>query len=287
MTGETQEDERERGLRRIRRFYEISADREWARLEQPTDGRLEFAVHKAWIARHLPPPPARVLDIGGGPGRYSIWLAKRGYSATLADLSPSLLDVAREKAAEAGVELEGIVEANATDLSQFGDGSFDAVLCMGPLYHLVEAGDRNRVALELFRILKPGGAVFATFLNRFQTLAVAINQDIPFFTSYTADIVKRYHETGILDWRNIPGTFNLAYLYYPHEIAPFMEAAGFRTRTMVASQSSVALAQKHLALFADRQSELYEWVLEGLIEQADDPSILGSGFHIMYIGEKP
>src|SRR3990172_3254562 len=110
MTNEQgSEDPRERAQRRVKRFYSISAEREWERLEHPTQGALEFAINKAWIARHLPPPPATVLDIGGGPGRYSIWLAEQGYGVTLADLSPDLLAIAREKSAEAGVQLESVM----------------------------------------------------------------------------------------------------------------------------------------------------------------------------------
>ncbi len=206
---------------------------------------------------------------------------------TLADLSPELLELAREKAAEAGVAIEGFVEANATDLSQFADASFDVVLCMGPPYHLILEEDRQRVVSELLRVLKPGGMVFTAFLNRLQTLPVAVNQDVPFFTPYTADIIKKYHYTGILDWQGIPGTFNLAYLYFPQDIAPFMEGAGFETVELISSQSNMGHIQKDLALFAERQPELYEWALAEFIEQANEPSILGSGFHILYIGRKP
>jgi 2-polyprenyl-3-methyl-5-hydroxy-6-metoxy-1,4-benzoquinol methylase len=287
MSREEPNDERERALRRVRKFYGIAGEREWMRLEHPTDGRIEFAVHKAWIGRYLPQAPARVLDIGGGPGRYSIWLAKQGYRVTLADLSPELLALAQEKATKSGVAIEGFVEANATDLSQFADGSFDVALCMGPLYHLILEDDRQRVVSELLRVLKPGGMVFTAFLNRLQTLRVAVNQDIPFFTPYTAEMVKKTHHTGILDWQGIPGTFNLAYHYFPKEIAPFMEAGGFETVELVSSQSHAGHIQKHMALFAERQPELYEWALAEFIEQANEPSTLGSGFHILYIGRKP
>jgi ubiquinone/menaquinone biosynthesis C-methylase UbiE len=286
-SGEQPEDPREQGLRRVKRFYSISAEREWERLAQPVDGRLEFAVHKSWISRFLPPAPARVLDLGGGPGRYSIWLAEQGYHVTLADFSPDLLALAKEKATEAGVEIEGFVEANAVDISQFADASFDVVLCMGPFYHLVEEADRKQALSELHRVLKPGGTIFAAFLNRLQTLRVLVNQDIPFFTPFTADMMKKYHATGVLDWQGIPGTFNLAYLFWPKDVAPFMESAGFQTTELVASQSSAADRQKDLALFAERQPELYEWIMAEFIEQANEPSILGSGYHILYIGKKP
>src|SRR3989304_2953102 len=69
MSEEAPHDEREKSQRRVRRFYEISAQREWERLESPTDGALEFAVHKAWIGRVLPPPGPRGVGLGGGGGR--------------------------------------------------------------------------------------------------------------------------------------------------------------------------------------------------------------------------
>jgi ubiquinone/menaquinone biosynthesis C-methylase UbiE len=285
MTEQSTTDERERTYRRIRRFYQIAAEREWNRLDQPIDGRLEFEVHKAWISRYLPPPPARVLDIGGGPGRYSIWLAETGYRVTLADLSPDLLEVARARTKEAGVELEAFVEANAVELSAFGDASFDAALSLGPMYHIMEDSDRAAAAKELHRVLKPGAAVFAAFLNRLQVLRVAVNQDIPLFTPFTFDMVQKWHQ-GVLDFP-IPGTFNLAYLYHPADIAPFMEEAGFQTLELVSSQSLAGDVQRHLALFAERQPELYPWVMHELIELANEPAILGSGFHILYIGKKP
>ncbi len=286
MSREGTEEETERSQRRIRRFYQISAQREWERLEHPTQGALEFAVNKAWIARFLPAPGARVLDIGGGPGRYSMWLAEQGYRVTLADLSPDLLAVAREKAAEAGVKLEAVVEANAIDLHQFAEDSFDAVLCLGPLYHLLDEEDRKATANELYRVLKPGGPVFVAFLNRLQALRAAINQDVPLFTAYTWDIVKRWHYEGILDFP-VPGTFSLAYLLHPNDVRPLMEPCGFRTIDLISSQSIAADVQNHLALFKERQPELYPWVLEELIKMANEPTAVGSAFHLLYIGRKP
>ena len=286
MTDAAPADAHEKSFRRVKRFYSIATEREWERLAQPHEGALEFAVNRAWIERYLPPAGSSVLDLGGGPGRYAIWLAGLGHRVTLADLSPDLLALAREKAAEASVKLEDAVETNAVDLACFADDSFEAALCMGPLYHLIHEDDRRRAARELFRVVRPGGRVFVAFLNRLQVLRNAINPDIPFFTPYTFDIVKRWHYEGILDMP-IAGTFNLAYLFHPREVTPFMEAAGFRTLNLVSSQSVAADVQKHLASFKERQPELYDWVLAELIKLADDESALGSSWHLLYIGEKP
>jgi len=279
-------DERDQSIRRVRKFYEISAQREWERLEHPTQGALEFAINKAWIAKFLPQPGARVLDIGGGPGRYSIWLAEQGYRVTLADLSPDLLAIGRKKAEEAGVELEKLVEANAVDLSRFPDGAFDAVLCLGPMYHLLEESDRQTVAGELLRVLLPGGHAFVAFLNHLGALRAAVNQDIPFFTPYTFDIVKRWHYEGVMDFP-IPGVFSPASVIHPRDVAPFMERSGFRTVDLISSQSVAGDVQGHLALFAERQPDLYAWVLEELVKLANDPTIVGSAWHLLYIGSKP
>ncbi len=278
--------EREKSIRRVRRFYEISAQREWERLEHPTQGALEFAINKAWIKKFLPGSGSRILDIGGGPGRYSIWLAAQGYCVTLGDLSPDLLAIAREKADEQEVELEQLVEANAVDLSIFTDNSFDAVLCLGPMYHLLEESDRQAVAGELIRVLKPGGHAFVAFLNHLQALRAAVNQDIPFFTPYTFDIVKRWHYDHVMDFP-VAGIFSPAWVVHPRDVPPLMERRGFRTVELVSSQSLAGDVQAHLALFAERQPELYKWVLDELVELANDPTIIGSAWHLLYIGEKP
>ena len=286
MSGEKKYDERERAQYKVKRYYSISAQREWERLTQPEQGSLEFAVNKAWIEKFLPPAGGRVLDIGGGPGRYSIWLAGQGYRVTLADLSPDLLDVARNQAAEAGVALEAVVEANAVDLSQFRQESFDAVLCMGPMYHLVYEDDRRRAAGELLRVLKTGAPVFTAFLNRLQALRAAVNQDLPVFTPFTFDVLKRWHYEGVLDFP-VPGVFAMAYNALPREVQPLMESAGFQTLEVISSQSIAADVQKHLALFAERQPELYPWVMDELIKLANEPTAIGSAWHLLYIGRKP
>ena len=94
-------------LEAVRQYY-LRFDRsEWTRLERP-EGSVEFAVNTHFLAQHLP-QRGRVLDLGGGPGRYASWLAERGHRVTLADLSPNLLDIARAELNSALVE--DIVEA--------------------------------------------------------------------------------------------------------------------------------------------------------------------------------
>lgn len=284
MTAGPTQQERDNSFHRIQKYYGVF--KEWERLDREEDGALEFTVNKAWIARYLPPAGARVLDLGGGPGRYALWLAEQGYRTTLADLSPDLLAIARQQSKADGVDLEAIVEANALDLAQFKDASFDAALCMGPLYHLIDLEDRTQAARELLRVVKPGAPVFVAFLNRLQALRVAINPDIPFFSTATFELVRRWHEDGIFI-SPVLGVFADSYFAHPGEIVPFMEATGFQTADLVASESIANSVQKHLTAFKERQPELYSWVLDRLINIANEPSIVGNTGHFLYIGRKP
>jgi ubiquinone/menaquinone biosynthesis C-methylase UbiE len=101
-----------------------------------------------------------ILDAGGGPGRYSIELARQGYSVALLDLVPEMLEIARRKAKRAGVKrnIKDFLQGSIDNLSRFQDGSFDAVICLGaPLNHLLSQEQRETAARELVRVAKKRG----------------------------------------------------------------------------------------------------------------------------------
>src|SRR5262245_42331592 len=123
----------------VRAYYATFGEREWHRLTSPADGAVDWTLTCHMLTTCLP-ATGRVLDLGGGSGRHTIWLAQRGYRVVLADLSADLLALAQDKIAAAGVTdaVEALVEADACDLSAWPDQSFDAIVCLGPFYHLPE-----------------------------------------------------------------------------------------------------------------------------------------------------
>jgi len=159
---------------KIRAYY--AQFNEWDRLSRP-EGQIEYSLTCEILDKHLA-KGSRILDLGGGPGRYTIYLVGRGHRVTLADISPVLLDIAKQKVAENDVSenIEDIRTINATDLSAFGSDTFDAVLTFGPYYHLTKRSEREQATSELERVLKPSGLVFATFISRINGLAGLISR---------------------------------------------------------------------------------------------------------------
>src|SRR5207247_1884993 len=142
-------------LSRVQTAYDRDPEREWGRLELGAQDRLEYLITSHALTRHLPPRdrPRHVLDAGGGPGRYTIDLARRGYRVTLLDLSPGLLDLARCRIAKCDpltqANVAAVVTGSIVDLSRFLDDSFDAVLCLGgPLSHVVDSTERRHALRE-------------------------------------------------------------------------------------------------------------------------------------------
>src|SRR2546421_10450493 len=122
-------------MSQVENHYDSGPELEWERLERH---RTEFALTMLTLHEYLPPPPTYILDIGGGPGRYSIALTQQGYTVPLLDLSRRNLTFARSKAHEAGGQLAGYIHGNELSLSQFAEQSYDAVLLLGPVYQLLE-----------------------------------------------------------------------------------------------------------------------------------------------------
>jgi len=270
----------------VRDYYASFGEREWARLENPDDGLVEFTVTRHFLAKYLP-LNARVLDIGGGPGRYAIWLAEQGHRVALADLSPDLLEIARGKIHQAGISerIEAITQADARDLSRWGDASFDAALCLGPFYHLPDPDDRHRAASELNRVLRPGGLVFVAFIPRIAYLrrTLAIPNERPHLCQ--PGFVDRILEEGAF-FNDIPGRFNHGWGVDPPEVSPYFEMYGFSTLALVAAEGIIGDQQRCLSELAESDPEVHQAAFEVVLRTASDPSILGMATHLLYVGKK-
>lgn len=262
----------------VEALYDRDAQREWQRAERH---RTEFTITRRALAQHLPPAPARVLDCGDGPGRYAIELAQRGYAVTLFDLSAGNLALAREKAAEAGVVL-AFEQGTALDLSRFAAGEFDAVLLMGPLYHLLAENERLVALAEARRVLKPGGPLFAAFITRY-----AAHRDAALkYPTEPIEMPGLYEEierSGRLPPRAEPGF--VAYFARPVEVEPLVRRAGFEVAEILAVEGLVgAIEDVRVNALSDAA---WDWWLEANWRAAHDPSVFGAVEHLLVVAHHP
>lgn len=195
--------------------YELGAER-----DRLAGWSLERLRSEELLHRFLPPPPARVLDVGGGPGRYAAWLSEGGYSVTLLDPVPLHVDQAR---ARRGYDVE---RADGRHLPH-RDAEFDAVLVMGPLYHLVDRADRIAVLEEARRVVRDGGFVAVAAISRLASLLDGFDKgqirDARFRAIVERDLAAGAHVNPHMDedW------FTTAYFHGVAELREEMIAARF------------------------------------------------------------
>lgn len=266
-------------MSKVQKFYDENVQGEWERLG--VRHRTEFAVTLRALKEFLPPVPAKIVDIGGGPGRYALSLAEQGYDMTLVDLSDSNLEFARQKAAESGVHLVDIHQANALDLSTFQSRSFDGALMMGPLYHLLFREERVQALQESWRLLKPGGLIFAAFISRFGAFRDAASKGASWVLD-RPETTEKILTTGI-DINEAQG-FTDAYFAHPDEVIPLGESAGFETVLRMGCEGVVS---GHETYVNTLQGETFEKWADLNYRLSKDPAAIGASDHILYIGRKP
>src|SRR5215467_4369547 len=256
----------------MREYYERGE--ELSRLDEP-QGQLEFERTKEIVLRHLPPPPAVVADVGGGPGRYTLWLAELGYRVVHRDLMP--LHVEQLTAATAGnprVESE-VGDARELDLA---DDSADAVLLLGPLYHLESRADRLRALAESRRVVRDGGPVFAAAISRWAPrmdgiLHVRLDKTVPGIVGG----LEALERTGRLPPFG-PAAF-CGYTHRPGQLRAELVASGFRVVDLVGVEGPAYLLDDLPERMADDDGRRV--VLETARALERVPELLGLGPHLV------
>lgn len=245
--------------------------------------RLEFARTKEIFSRFLPKPPARVLDVGGGSGPYSLWLAELGYEAHLVEPVPRLVEEARRRSGQAVRPIASIMIGDARRLFP-EDGTMDAVLLMGPLYHLPEQAERVEALREAHRVLRPGGRLCAAAISRYASaldgLSRRLSLDPEFAKIRDRDLADGQHrnETGELDY------FTTAYFHLPQELRAEVESVGFANVRVVGVEGPGWILPDFEERWSDARLRADLLLVARALEGAE--SIVGASAHLLAIGER-
>ena len=254
------------------------------RLIASVKGQLEFLRTQEIVTRYLPPSPAVVLDIGGGSGPYACWLAKAGYEVHLVDPVDLHVEQAKEASNEQREHPIASISLGDARALRFSSMSADAVLLLGPLYHLIDKSDRLLALSEAHRVLRNGGVMVAAGISRFASMLDSFFED-RFRTPVHMDIVQNDLETGY--HRNPTESlkyFTDAYLHRPEAFGSEVVEAGFQHQATLAVEGPAWLFRSVESYWTDPEQRAV--VLDLIRKVEAEPSLLGMSAHILAIGTK-
>ncbi len=262
----------------IRSHYAASTDNEHDRLIRH---QLEFDITMALLKQYLP-DKTRILEIGAATGRYTVELLRQGHRLTVVDLTPAMVEACKEKVRAAGFnEAVGFHVADARDLGVLDGRTFDAVLLMGPLYHLVLESDRDLALKQAHDRLVPGGLIFTAMLSRFGILGDLIAK-VPEWIEKRDEVrAIMDHGRDPEDWRPLGGF--RGYFAEIAEIAPLHERNGFQTIELAAVEPAISADD---ASYNQLQGEQRRLWLDLLYEVRNNPTTIGASRHLLYVGKR-
>jgi len=241
-------------------------------------GRVEFARTVEILQRTLPQPGAVIADIGGGPGRYTDWLVEAGYKVIHRDLVARHVDQVRAR--HGGHVDTAVGDARSLDLA---DESADALLLLGPLYHLDHQTDRLKALGEARRVVRTGGLIHVAAISRWAPrlhgmLVDRVHVKYPVITEMIDDM-ERTGRMPPLHESSFAG-----YAHTPEELRDEVRRSGLVPESLVAIEG-IAFALSDLDGRMDDPQE--RTLLLGVLHAVESvPDLVGLGPHLLATGRK-
>jgi SAM-dependent methyltransferase len=265
----------------VKTIYTAQVRGEWRRLVRDAYHNLEFVTTLHFLEKHLP-KRGRILDAGGGPGRYTIELAKRGYEVVLLDMTPANLEFAKRQIKRAHLQnsVHGIIEGSIVDLSQFPSNSFDAVICLGgPLSHVLDARKRAKAISELTRVAKKGAPIFVSVIGRLSLLIVQLSMfphelELPEF--------KLSRDTGHYDGEL---GFTACHFFLPEEFRKAFTNKDVKILELAGLEGLGSHQRKAINQLAKNPKRWHTW-LETHFQTCTHPAAVGISEHMLIVARK-
>jgi len=251
---------------KLRIFYENEGEED-LRLSNGGVHYLEYLTAVKYLDKYLK-PGSRVIDSCAGSGVYAFYLADKGHAVTAGDIVMHNVKTMQKKQDKNPV-LNEIYCGDALRLGRFPDQSFDAVLLMGALYHLADAGDRKLAVNESRRVLKKDGVFVCTYMNRH---AVIMNN-----ASGSLDNIDE-----ILTFLG-DGREGIFYASTPGEMSGLMRECGLNQLCHVALDGISCLMYQTAKLIDE--TGLERW-MRYHFAACEEPGLLGASYHNMLICKK-
>ncbi len=263
----------------IKEFYDYyNRGREEKRYERC---KVEFLRSKIIIEEYLKTNNQTILDMGGGAGYYSFWLSEQGHQVHLRDIVPLHIEQARDRNSSIEQKLSSIEVGNATKID-FPENYFDAVLLLGPLYHLQNKDDRIVTLQECKRVLKKSGQIFAVCIPRTASYIDGFSDDLfndDLFLANVNNVITTGKHTDLR-----AGKFTDAYFHKPAEFIKEIEEVGLVVEKLLNIEGPFKVIKDFDLKFEDPKFRDFYLKMAKLIEE--DDSLMGMASHLMAIIRK-
>jgi len=263
-------------IKTVQAFYDSDVKAEWNRIAN----RPEFLLTCRMLDRYIKPNDT-VLDIGGGPGRYSLYLAEKGCKVTLFDLSQENTKFAQERSVEFGLTIK-TVAGDAREADKLVDGQFDHVLLMGPMYHLLEENARISAVNAALNLLKPNGMLYASFINLISGMIYAMKFEPEVLASSKQNEIM-YME-NFLSQKSFAGDgFTKVFFIEPKDLLSFMSQFPLEKLHLFGQESITSPCEDNI--MSKPKDIIDKWMVfcEKIWERED---LLSWAEHLMYVGRK-
>lgn len=245
--------------------------------------KIELVRTQEIILRYLIKSPARILDVGGGAGIYSAWLAKLGYKVHLIDIVPLHIKQTEITSSKQPKHPFTASIGDATKLKE-KDESYDAVLLLGPLYHLTEKKGRSMALSEAKRVLKKGGFLFAAAVNRFAALLNGMKSE-----TLSDSEFKELVDSELKDGKHLPKGnkyFTTAYFHRPDELREEITKSGFKLRGLFGIEGPASILPDSELAERWKNKKRRDQLLYTAKAVEQESSLLGANIHLLAIAQK-
>jgi ubiquinone/menaquinone biosynthesis C-methylase UbiE len=265
----------------IAAFYALGLERDRLLGGQ---GALEFARTQVLLERYLPAPPAVIADVGGGPGRYAIWLAERGYQAHLVDPVPLHIEQARAATSRRpGVTLASAEVGDARAL-RLPDASVDAGAFARPPLPPARARRPPPSLAEARRVCRPGGMILAAAISRLASTLDGLRGWLSRGSDLRGDCGERPARRGASQSDREPAYFTTAYFHRPEELKEECLAVGLKHEATLGVEGPGWLLPELDARLADQRRRAA--LLDALASLEGEPALLGASAHLLAVARR-
>ncbi len=271
----------------IEEHFDNRGEDEWERLDKTPHGRVQFHIHQHYLQKYIEKGD-RVLEIGAGPGRFTIELAKLGASIGVVDISEGQLRANEEKFKEAGFDdaVEWRKKSDIMNLDGIPDGSFDATVCYGgPLSYVME--HVNKALQEVIRVTKPGGYILASVMSSLGTYHHLIENVFEAAEEMGLEILDELARTGDVVGKLASNGTHQCHMFRWSELRDLLSKYPVDIMDVSATNFlSTGLAYEEVLTKVMIDTEKWNTFLKWELEFCKEPGALDGATHMLVVVKK-